>query len=82
MVSKAEVEQQLQSLGTAISDGFQAIADAIATETQQVLDAIAAGSDLTSVSDSITTLQNNLTNAVTAAKEQVDAIVPPTGPTL
>ena len=77
MASKQEVEQQLDALGQVISDGFAAIGEAIVVETQQVIDAIAAGGDLTSVSDKIAGLQAALTTAVIDVKAKVDAIIPP-----
>ena len=86
MSTKAEIEQQLDDLGTAIgegftaigqaqSDGFTALGQTITTETQQVLDAIAAGQDLTSVANKITALRGALTTSVDTFKTNLTASV-------
>jgi len=80
MVTKAELESQVDQLGTAIGSGLTALGDVIATETQQVLDAIAAGQDLTSISEKVTGIQTAFSSALGNVQQQIEAIVTPSEP--
>lgn len=80
MVSKAELETQVDQLGTAIGEGFTTLGNVVTTETQQVLDAIAAGQDLAAISAKVTGIQTAFSSALSGVQAQVEAIVTPPEP--
>lgn len=77
MVTKTELETQIQDIITTVTDGFTVLSDTIGVEIGQVIQAIANGADLTSTSDMLTQLKTSLTEKLEATKKDIQDITAP-----